>query len=345
MSYTTGLKYEPRMNRDVKELLDRGGLVHMLEFDMLGLSQNDIANGSIDYLENLINGFAGKRTGKTSQYKDRDSFDEKTGSFVNMATTSVKTGLPFKLFTDQSNVGFLIDPEVDTKFIYIACKDVYSKEESGNTINLRTFHMNGIVGQKILDLNVGTQGNFISREKINIPGTRSEMDEAELKSFFKNIFFRMYEGDYGTDEGKLKNFIKTVEMKDTTGLAELNEIGINFKPASVKAIVLYSDDATKERKEHKYDFAQEQIGLQGICMANLIDQMLIQKTGNGLPIIHYSHSVNEAPIINEVKVENKKIANMIEEHPLADNCYRFHLGDEYVERLILGKGDITVGGK
>lgn len=336
MSYTNGLTYKPRMDRNIADLLENGALVHMLEFtqneDRIALKKDSTNN----YIMNLANGLAGESTGLASRFKKWNSYDTERGEFTGISASSVKTGYPFKLFQNYTNVGLLLDP-ADVSFIFIGGADVFSHEHDQQRVLIGKDKFEGEMGRRLLELNTGDTKQHPDFGGIFIPHIRAPEEEKALRKFFYDNLFGAYaNGLEPADKGFLSAFKTVVNAAKDTGLSQMNEIGINLKPQGVKAIVIYNDPTSTASQGYKSD--DEYLGVSGGNLAYLLNELIKEKTGKSLPVIHYNlKDVWQPPAINQVTLEPKKVAASIEKSKLIRDTYELNLGKERTEDLILGR--------
>jgi len=308
MRYTTGLTYKTNLNRDIAGILDKVGLVHMFEFS--------VDKQNHDCLSNLSSAVSGKASGGCSEFgTERDFYNEENGMLEAVATSTIKQKYSFTLFS-QSNVGLLINPE-KAKFVYLAYMDVHS------VIGDRRISISQYEDPIIDRINCGEEGYKDSALTI-VPIQRSKVDNETLAMFFKNEF--------------MKGYKKHTMFGASSGVIPYNEIGINFPKEAVEAVILHSHSES----EFNIGYAQSQgknNEISGVMLANLFIEDVQQKSGRKLPLIHYNLTLSDKANFNEVEIDNKKVAKVLNDDPNTRAHYERLLGQQRVQNMIFGKGN------
>jgi len=325
------INYKP-MTPEVDELLNGGALVHMLELGVLP--------GKEELLSNLVNATLGKNTGSCSEYRAKSFFNEKKGVMEAISCSAIKAGFPMTLFTICSNTGLLIDPK-KVKFLAIQTQDCHSLIYDNDKIKL--FHSNIFNDARLENANFADAE--IKGQHAFIPLNRPEEKYKELQDIFAGHFWDLYSGGKSPGEKGFNKNIKNA-LTDILALSDANmlhtEILAHVPPDALKGLLIYSD-----KYETDVGYKSSSDDLYGIMLANLIREKIALEKNISLPILHYHSNLKieefscdfQAPSIKEVKVENNKVANILETNPYTKKVYERFLGQEYVQNIILGRID------
>lgn len=118
----------------------------------------------------------------------------------------------------------------------------------------------------------------------------------------------------------------------------MNEIGINFKPECIKAIVIYSSSYSAnldyQPNSNVNRFAS------GANLAYLFREMVKERTEKTLPVIHYHIETRDSyPEVRQVTLEHEKVAAAIKQDPLLEDVFKTHLGEKKFKNLMLNKSN------
>lgn len=348
MSYSKGLSYKPLMDRSAAETFTAGGLVHMLEF-----SVNSQTFGGKDFLGNFTKAMGGKNAGPISDFAMRHmSFNEQENSFMGLASTSVKEGFPFELFTDRTNVGVLINPVENSSFFYISGCDVFSHSHDEKHVAMAPEFFIGVNSQKLLEINFGKDGSDKTGNLV-VPLKRSKEDEQALRNYFYKDLFNIYSKGLDPQDDY---FVSKFRGASQHSFNATNEIGINFQPSCVKALVIYSSDTSMRKPGYEPVVYKNKHTIEGANLAYLLNEMIKKETGKGLPVIHYhmqgalidkeilsftgigdNGKNTSKPIIREATLEPRKVADAIRKDDFTRKVFERYLSKEYVTNLLLNK--------
>lgn len=353
MSFSNGLKYEKQVDKNIQDVLAKG-LVHMFEF-----------NGKYEkYLTNFCNAINGKNSGTYSTSRENNiislGFDENKQLFQALPTSAVgRNGeyiYPLRLY-DVNDVGFIIDPK-KVEFIIVEPHLCSNHIQPGNRVGF--YPLTSFLNGKFNETNTGTDGHEIQGRGFRIvPLHRSEKDHAAVKNLFENDLWQLYSGGFKSDTAEFKNhfneFIKDSQSK--LGWAThslLSEIIINCPPSAIKGIILTSlEDKrfTNPRDMHKKyapikETRSDTPFYRGDIMLAALTQMALKQRGIDLPIIHYSclEPTEELvqPTIKQVKVEMKKVINVLKNDETTHRIFESVLGKNLVQNMVLGKEDFSI---
>jgi len=355
-----GLTYKSLIQRDIKNLLGKGALVHMFEFktdDMV--ARNGVTVRKADQFMNFTNALMGKATGIYSIYRKKVFFDEQLNILQALPCSGIKAGFPMQLFTDQSNVGVLINP-AKVNIVVMQTQDAYSDVYGAKKIALNPHN---IFDDKTLEkANFGDTEEYEEYcDKVSINVHRTKEEYKELKRLFNGHFWDLYSG--GKNPGE-KGFIENISSAIKGGLElgqgtppMMTEILAHVKPEAIVGIVMYSDNV---KKRVDYDKCKSEYNgyyeLRGIMLANLLREKLKVGKDVSLPILHYHSNLDitssrdlifnfTAPSIREVNIESRKIADILKATPHIRIAYEHYLGKDRVQEIVMGKTNIAMGGK
>jgi len=315
-----GLKYKPIMNRKLADVIENAGIVHMFEFTTVGWSG--------DYLGNLASAVSGKNSGKCSHWRQIDFYNSETKRLEAVAGSAIIGKCPIRLFDVNVDVGILIDPAL-AHFSYICETDVKSKLTDKGTIILPIISAWGGVTPKE---NLGEEGKC-HFQTIEVPIHRNEADRKTLSEFFNGKFLdrfkRWRKGDMPQHGYTQKCFLH-------------NEVGVNFPKEAVKAVLVYSYGSSAGDKDYEektpscYEKSFEE-KITGMMLANLFVEVVKRKGGAALPVLHYDLDRSGELKINEIELEPRKVARVLEEDAWTRVAYEHFLGAKKVQDIILGK--------
>jgi len=350
-----GLTYKSLIPRGTKNLLEQGALVHMFEF----APKTNVVKpppGFEDKFMNFTNALLGKATGAYSIHRSKLFFDEQRNILTALPCSGIRAGFPMELFTDQSNVGVLINPD-KVKIMALQTQDSFSFVQGDNEMLLN--HYNIFRDETLRRANFGDEEQSWDKAYINVHRTKEKYKE--LKELFKGHFWNLYSG--GKEPGE-KDFRKNIECaikknlvtEADHGSVMMTEILAHVKPEAIVGIVVYSDNKNSFVDYDKCKFEDGDYSLQGIMLANLLREKLKMEKNVSLPILHYHSNLNvishraeifnfAEPFIREVNIENKKIASILNSSPAIKNTYGHYLGKDRVQEIITGKTDIVMGSK
>jgi len=374
MNYTTGLTYKP-MSKGTKDLLAQGALVHMFEFraETSIVYMKDFSGGRPDYFMNFVNALSGKNTGDYSMYRKQAFFNEEQNYLEVLPCSGIKTGFPMELYNSSNNVGILIDPK-KAKLLIIQTNDCYSVIERDGSLSVN--HLNIFNDKTLEKANFGDgysirsphtfkdgmlESSNLSIEwpkdsyKVNIPLIRPEEKYQELQDIFSSHLWNMYSGSKNPGEAGFRKNIKAAIRKsqERPGNTMMTEIIAHVPPEAVSGIIIYSNHIDNYMKyDDNGQSDNGQYHLKGITLANLLRETMRQKNGIELPVLNYhsnlkiDNRMNQGsgfefaePSIREVKIENKKIAAILEARPPIRALYEHHLGKAHVQDMILGRAE------
>ncbi len=338
MKYTKGLTFKPIKNRDIATALEKGALVHMLEFAVpLGTQIHN--NNLLGHLRNFLGAYSDGKSGSVSAFNDRTFYDAESKTFPAMPTSAIKEGFPFILFDSRSNVGVIKNPK-SVRFSYIAFDDCYSDcsfmdghvSFTPETVRLK----DAALAERMLLLNKGSDGIVSdNKQEITIPFVRKTEDEKALRDFFNNGFFDAYSG--GNEPGSNK-FIKSFGKAFKSGLSNLCEVGINSSTSADIAIIIYDNGLNRRSNQFDYFAHESDTKLEGVNLAFLLQQAIKQRSGKELPIMLYRHKDGFAPPeILEVQIEKAKIATNLKTIERIHKLYDKILGKEAIQEILYKK--------
>jgi len=347
-----GLAYK-NMSQTMLDILDKGALVHMFEFK----TPTDITAYSaahVDKFKNLANAFLGIKSGCYSEYRGEVFFNKKENFLEILPCSAIRTGYPMELFNEASNVGVLLDP-TKVKFILMQPHDCFSNivnqwEFTAETINIFN-------DKTLYDAN----HNSSEPDIYVFPNTRTDKESNALHGLFQDHFWKLFSEGKKPGEAAFKDAIQNSITKFysyrmlslSSAKPLMTEILANVPPEALLGVVIHSDE--KVIKKINYNSCQPElsgiINMSGIMLANLFREIIAQKTQTELPILHYHSNLKMHPIkttiensfdfrapgINEINVENKKVARVLEENPAIKRFYEHYLGVKQVQDIILGK--------
>jgi len=344
MSYSLGLTYKPKISKKVDDLLTRGALVHMFEF-----------KSQMHLLNNFCNALVGKDTGPYSSYREvfgpeegeEMNFNEDKQIFQALPTSAVRKEFPFSLYTNLNNVGVLIDPE---KVDFIAIGPGLITNYAADKTTMYFNNINFFNDPHFYNVNLGKDAIEMGddAEKTTcVDIFRSAEDKAALKKLFKEYFWEKYTGGVKADSPGIFKHIKTAmpEIAKLGGFDPriISEIVANVPRDAVKGIIFCPNRFWPEHASY-LPARDMNMQLNGMVEAVLVKQFVQQKLKIDLPIIRYhepevdnSGDIITKPAFSEVKVEMRKVRQVLKTDPTTSIAYDYVLGAAHTSNIINGK--------